>query len=585
MSGYAQQAVAKKNASEKKGQTAAKERPDRRPDRTKPMKFDNESGKCGNPAEDNWRPGKRMNIQAQDTGRIQNKTIVSVESPEWMKSFFENNRSYFEQKGIAQKLKKPAGGDEIAAGIGSSARTQGKKVGAALRDDTGVSLSQNVSAQLDSIVCVEMVMFHVIERRCLGTRGSRLKVTRVVHFPGSSGKEPLGRYGAVWSAGTHPASQLSYEQVPEWMQTASAMEAVEATPRRARSADDLSRPAGVDTHRIWDQSFRNKATGNIHPSTGRINYSSLQSPDFPLDSGLEHRQAYEERAKSAPNSARKGYDNGYVAAGGGKDKKSKKGTVVDGGTGKVANNSIVSVESPQWMKQPFESNRSFFEKQGVAEKLKAMSYEEHEENFVAGRRVPVRPKQVFKQVKNEEGKIQNLSIVSVGAPQWMKSPFESNRPYFMSQGIAQRRQNEPAEQVSAMELDLQEAPEGRRPSSTPPKCSKAQGPPSHSAERAQRSRKSGSEASGTASASRRTSSAASTTSYSARHSRLWQLEYDPEADAPPKFPQLCPAAECAVLPNLYLDQAMKLRLQGDAGVNVDEEIFLQDSVPGMPMHS
>ena len=30
-----------------------------------------------------------------------------------MKSFFENNRSYFEQKGIAQKLKKPAGGNGV----------------------------------------------------------------------------------------------------------------------------------------------------------------------------------------------------------------------------------------------------------------------------------------------------------------------------------------------------------------------------------------------------------------------------------------------------------------------------------------
>ena len=28
--------------------------------------------------------------------------------------------------------------------------------------------------------------------------------------------------------------------------------------------------------------------------------------------------------------------------------------------------------------------------------------QEHEDNFIAGRRVPVRPKQVFKQVKNEE---------------------------------------------------------------------------------------------------------------------------------------------------------------------------------------
>lgn len=477
MSGYAQQAVAKKNASEKQGQTAAKERPDRRPDRTKPMKFDNESGKCGNPAEDNWRPGKRMNIQAQDTGRIQNKTIVSVESPEWMKSFFENNRSYFEQKGIAQKLKKPAGGDEIAAGIGSSARSQGKKVGAALRDDTGVSLSQNVSAGSPD---------------WMNGASTWKKVDK--ESPGSWQRDGHDRFTfLVPRAKSRPANSMQHlvvsDQVPEWMQTASAMEAVEATPRRARSADDLSRPAGVDTHRIWDQSFRNKASGNIHPSTGRINYSSLQSPDFPLDSGLEHRQAYEERAKSAPNSARKGYDNGYIAAGDKmKDRKTKKGTVVDGGTGKVANNSIVSVESPQWMKQPFESNRSFFEKHGVAEKLKTMSNEEHEDNFIAGRRVPVRPKQVFKQVKNEEGKIQNLSIVSVGAPQWMKSPFESNRPYFMSQGIAQRRQNEPA-QVSAMELDLQEAPEGRRPSSTPPKPSKAQGPPSHSAERARQRRR------------------------------------------------------------------------------------------------
>ena len=38
---------------------------------------------------------------------------------------------------------------------------------------------------------------------------------------------------------------MTEDQVPEWMQTASAVEAVEATPRRARSADDLSRPISV----------------------------------------------------------------------------------------------------------------------------------------------------------------------------------------------------------------------------------------------------------------------------------------------------------------------------------------------------
>ena len=32
---------------------------------------------------------------------------------------------------------------------------------------------------------------------------------------------------------------------------------------------------------------------------------------------------------------------------------------IPGSTMEVANYSIVSIESPQWMKQPFESNRSF----------------------------------------------------------------------------------------------------------------------------------------------------------------------------------------------------------------------------------
>ncbi|CAE7299076.1 unnamed protein product [Symbiodinium natans] len=514
MSGYAQQAVAKKSTSDKKG-PPTKERVERRPDRTKPMKFDNESGKCGNPAEDNWRPGKRMNIQAQDTGRIQNKTIVSVESPDWMKSFFENNRNYFEQKGIAQKLKKPAGGDATAAGIGSSARAQGKKVGAALRDDAGAPLSpQNMGSEASP-----------------DWMNSARKWTKVDKESPDSGWQRAGNDRFTFMVPRtkcRSANNMQHlvvsDHVPDWMRVESALEAVaKDTPRRARSADDLSRAAGVDTHRIWDQSTRNKGCGNIHPSTGRVNYSSQQSPDFPLDSGLEHRQAFEEKARSMPNSARNGYDNGHISAGDKlKDRRSKKGTVMDEGTGKVANNSIVSAESPQWMKQPFESNRSFFEKQGVAEKLRTMSTQEHESNFVAGRKVPVRPKQVFKQIKNEEGKIQNLSIVSIGAPQWMKSPFESNRPYFESQGIAQRREN--GEQVSAMELDLQETPESRRSSSAPPRSAKVKGPPSHTAERAQRSRKSGSEASGTGgtgtgTASRRTSSAASATSYSARYTK------------------------------------------------------------------
>ena len=48
----------------------------------------------------------------QPAGMV-NVCLWSHVSKEWMKSFFENNRSYFEQKGIAQKLKKPAGGNGV----------------------------------------------------------------------------------------------------------------------------------------------------------------------------------------------------------------------------------------------------------------------------------------------------------------------------------------------------------------------------------------------------------------------------------------------------------------------------------------
>mmetsp|Transcript_30625 Transcript_30625/g.70677 ORF Transcript_30625/g.70677 Transcript_30625/m.70677 type:complete len:516 (-) Transcript_30625:212-1759(-) len=499
MTGYADRAAKKGTADKTKGRPKDKDLPDR----TKPMKFENESGKCGNPAEDNWRPGKRMNIQAQDTGRIQNKTIVSVESPDWMKSFFENNRSYFEKQGIAQKLKKPAGGTENAAGISSSAREKGKKPGTAMTcDETGIPLCQQLGSQTSP-----------------DWMNSARKWTKFDWTPQRTGdRAGQDRFTAETPrTKSRSAANLQHlvvsERVPEWMRVASAMEAVarsdEQSRPRARSADDLSRAAGVDTHRQWDETTRNKGAGNVHPTTGQVNYKSQQSPDFPLDSGREHRRAFEDTAKSAPNSARSHRD-GFVAAGDQmKDRRSKKAAVTDQDTGKVANNSIVSVESPHWMKQPFENNRTFFEKQGVAQKLRTMSTQEHEANFVAGRRIPSRPKQVFKQIKTEEGKIQNLSIVSVGAPQWMKSPFESNRPFFEQQGIAQVKAQELAKEVQ------EEGSKASRPSSTPPR---SKGPPSHAAERAQR-RKSASEASATSAASSRRTSSAASTSYSARYTK------------------------------------------------------------------
>eukprot|EP00913_Durusdinium_trenchii_P000353 g324.t1 len=106
----------------------------------KPFTCVNEKGRIGDT--DDWRPGKRMNITAVDTGRIQNKTIVS----DWMKSFFENNRSYFEKQGLAQRLKKADIG-ESSAGVSSSARAKGKKSGTNMMcDETGVALSQNLGS-------------------------------------------------------------------------------------------------------------------------------------------------------------------------------------------------------------------------------------------------------------------------------------------------------------------------------------------------------------------------------------------------------------------------------------------------------
>ena len=50
-----------------------------------------------------------------------------------MKSFFENNRAYFEKQGVAQKLKKQGPPGESPAGVPSSAREKGKKPGTQMK--------------------------------------------------------------------------------------------------------------------------------------------------------------------------------------------------------------------------------------------------------------------------------------------------------------------------------------------------------------------------------------------------------------------------------------------------------------------
>lgn len=309
--------------------------------------------------------------------------------------------------------------------------------------------------------------------------------------------------------------------------------------RRTGEQDD-SRPAGVTTERFWDESTRNKGGNMIHPATGRVLHKAHQSEDFPLDSGRNHRAAFEDTVRQRPQSARA--QGPHYAGDRSKEFRDKtKGAVVDPITGKVANNSIVSPESPGWMKEPFENNRQYFQSKGVAQKLRALSAEELRETGF-GRPVPVRPRQVHKQITNEAGRVQNMSIVSRTAPDWMKSPFESNRTYFENAGIAQskelpRSRSAPPSKTSAPPASVVASATSAaspEPLEAPPllldespgygalekaketaEAKVAKGVPCHAEQRSERRRKSASEVSST---SRRSSSAASAT-YSARHQK------------------------------------------------------------------
>lgn len=496
------------------------------PAHTKPFKFENEKGRVEK-QEDDWRPGKRMNITAQDTGRIQNKTIVSTESPDWMKSFFENNRAYFEKQGVAQKLKKQGPPGESPAGVPSSAREKGKKPGTQMTcDETGILFSQTMGSANSP-----------------DWMDNPWKPPAAAHTPRRVGQRAgIDRHTANPTPRAKSANEMQHllvsDSVPPWMKSSTVVEAMAkgcGSARRTGEQDD-SRAAGVTTERFWDESSRNKGGNMIHPATGRVLHKAHQSDDFPLDSGRNHRAAFEETMRQRPQSARA--QGPHYAGDRSKEFRDKaKGAVVDQLTGKVANSSIVSPESPQWMKEPFENNRQYFQNKGVAQKLRALSAEElRDTGFIAGRPVPVRARQVHKQITNEAGRVQNMSIVSRTAPDWMKSPFESNRTYFENAGIAQskelpRSRSAPPSKTPAASPEPLEAPPllvdespggyggygaiGALEKAKETDAKPAKGVPCHAEQRSERRRKSASEVSST---SRRSSSAASAT-YSARHQK------------------------------------------------------------------
>eukprot|EP00435_Cladocopium_sp_Y103_P048035 s761_g14.t1 len=213
------------------------------PAHTKPFKFENEKGRVEK-QEDEWRPGKRMNITAQDTGRIQNKTIVSVESPDWMKSFFESNRAYFEKQGVAQKLKKAGPPGESPAGVPSSAREKGKKPGTKMTcDETGILFSQTVGSA-NSPDWMDNPWKPPAAAQTPRRVGQRAGIDRHTANPTHRAK-----------SANEMQHLLVSDSVPQWMRSSTVVEAMAkggGSARRTGEQDD-SRAAGVTTERFWDE--------------------------------------------------------------------------------------------------------------------------------------------------------------------------------------------------------------------------------------------------------------------------------------------------------------------------------------------
>jgi len=117
------------------------------------------------------------------------------------------------------------------------------------------------------------------------------------------------------------------------------------------------------------------------------------------------------------------------------DRTQKRCNIQSQSTGKIINSTIVSAQCPRFMKSPFESNREHFEKNGVAEEPIASRHVDihnHPGGQVEAGKPAIIQNETAKckrtQIVHEDsGKVFNLSVVSNHCPDWMKSPFESNR--------------------------------------------------------------------------------------------------------------------------------------------------------------
>mmetsp|Transcript_63008 Transcript_63008/g.132986 ORF Transcript_63008/g.132986 Transcript_63008/m.132986 type:complete len:387 (+) Transcript_63008:47-1207(+) len=119
-------------------------------------------------------------------------------------------------------------------------------------------------------------------------------------------------------------------------------------------------------------------------------------------------------------------------------------------TGKVFSAQVVSMDAPEFMKSPFESNRDFLTKEG---RVKVQVFDTNAaKKMTKGERAAgihsehrrgdwLTSEEMGKHtnvVQEATGRICNATITSIAAPAFMKSPFETHRAYFEKIGVVQQ---------------------------------------------------------------------------------------------------------------------------------------------------
>lgn len=252
--------------------------------------------------------GKRTNIVNPDTGKLANKTIVSVETPTWFKSSFENNRKHFESQGIAQKLGASTPEGEVAAGGYTRKGTTPKK-GPVKMADTGVIRNQTIVS---------------------------------ARAPG-------------WF-------KESFESNRDYFESQGVAQNLKAPRMGVETA------AGFDKEQV-----RMKRTNITDPDTGKLINATIVSAGAPgwFKNAFENNREYFEQKGVAEQRKQPQAGAQVTAAGNRKSHaRMKKSNIADPETGKISNRTIISKDAPEHFKTAFENNRPYFEKQGVAEKVR-----------------------------------------------------------------------------------------------------------------------------------------------------------------------------------------------------------------------